>query len=157
MGQHVEQMLKGSLIGAWAAGLALIAWAPHSSARPAAASWAVAGDTTRDSLLVSNQVYQGWKWFHVYCFRCHGEDAIGGVNPAAPDLRWALSASGYALTHDQFVQTVTDGRPTKGMPIWKVLLDSTAIENLYAYVKARTEGWLKPGRPHRAEDLKKSE
>src|SRR2546426_5409196 len=53
-----------------------------------------AADTAHDSLLVSDSVYRGWKWFHVYCFRCHGEDAIGGVNPAAPDLRWALSPIG---------------------------------------------------------------
>src|SRR3989449_7854141 len=63
---------------------------PGSTPLPllAATAAAPARDTVRDSLLVSDSVYQGWKWFHVYCFRCHGEDAIGGVNPAAPDLRW---------------------------------------------------------------------
>ena len=33
------------------------------------------------------------------------------------------------------------------------LLDSTAIQELYVYVKARSDGWLKPGRPHRLSDL----
>src|SRR2546425_13299517 len=65
--------------------------APHGTPSGAAAP---TRDTGRDSLLVSDSIYQGWKWFHVYCFRCHGEDAIGGVNPAAPDLRAVLRRGG---------------------------------------------------------------
>jgi len=34
-----------------------------------------------------------------------------------------------------------------------VLLDSAAIKEVYQYVKARSDGWLKPGRPHRLSDL----
>jgi len=30
----------------------------------------------RDSLLVSDSIYQGWKWWHVYCFRCHAKTAM---------------------------------------------------------------------------------
>jgi mxaJ protein len=104
----------------------------------------------RDSMLVSDQAYQGWKWFHVYCYRCHGTDAIGGQ--LAPDLRHSVGPQG-SVTHDIFVRTATDGRPTKGMPSWKTLLDSTQIEQLYAYVKSRSDGTLPPGRPHRASDL----
>jgi mono/diheme cytochrome c family protein len=111
------------------------------------------GDTVRDSLLVPDSIYQGWKWFHVYCFRCHGEDAIGGVNPAAPDLRWALNSTGGSLPRDSFVTTALNGRPAKGMPAWKQMLDTSAIQELYQYVKARSDGWLKPGRPHRPSDL----
>jgi hypothetical protein len=59
------------------------------------------------------------------------------------------------VTHDVFLRTATDGRPTKGMPSWKALLDSTQIEELYAYVKARSDGTLPPGRPHRASDVPK--
>ncbi len=110
-------------------------------------------DTARDSLLVTDKEYQGWKWFHVYCFRCHGEDAIGGVNPAAPDLRWALSPTGANFPRDSFVITALNGRPAKGMPAWKVMLDTFAIQELYQYVKARSDGWLKAGRPHRLSDL----
>jgi hypothetical protein len=40
------------------------------------------------------------------------------------------------------------------MPAWNVLLDTSAIQELYQYVKARSDGWLKPGRPHRASDLR---
>jgi quinoprotein dehydrogenase-associated probable ABC transporter substrate-binding protein len=112
---------------------------------PAVASQAQ--DTTRDNLLVTDDEYQGWKWFHVYCYRCHGVDAFGGQ--LAPDLRNSLSAQG-GLTRDTFMVTVRDGRPTKGMPPWNVLLNEKQIEQLYAYVKARSDGRLAPGRPHRA-------
>jgi len=123
--------------------------APRAAAAPPRG-----GETVRDSLLVSDSLYQGWKWFHVYCFRCHGEDAIGGVNPAAPDLRWALSPTGGEFPRDSFVATALNGRPAKGMPAWKTMLDTSAIQELYQYVKARSDGWLKPGRPHRQSDMR---
>jgi cytochrome c len=104
-------------------------------------------DTGTDSLLVNDKEYQGWKWFHVYCFRCHGVDAMGGT--FAPNLRHSLGPEG-SVTHDIFLQTVTNGRPAKGMPTWKALLDSSQIEELYAYILARSQGRLIPGRPHRA-------
>lgn len=141
--------------GACVAAAAVIAAAPAApAAHPAPTALAAAPqDTARDSLLVSDSIYQGWKWFHVYCFRCHGEDAIGGVNPAAPDLRWSLSPSGKNFPRDSFVYTALNGRLDKGMPAWKALLDTSAIYELYQYVKARSDGWLKPGRPHRLSDL----
>ena len=54
------------------------------------------------------------------------------------------------MTHDVFIETVTHGRLEKGMPAWKELLTKEQMENLYAYVKARQEAQLAPGRPHRA-------
>lgn len=128
---------------------------PMIERRGATAPAMPAHDGVVDSLLVSDSIYQGWKWWHVYCYRCHGEDAIGGINPSAPDLRWALSASGANFPRDSFVYTAWNGRPAKGMPAWNVLLDSAAIKELYLYVKARSDGWLRPGRPHRASDLPK--
>jgi mxaJ protein len=125
----------------------------HSGGSAVAPAPAQTPAVRRDSLLVADSVYQGWKWWHVYCFRCHGEDAIGGVNPAAPDLRWALSPTGANFPRDSFIATAWNGRAAKGMPAWNVLLDSTALQELYQYVKARSDGWLKPGRPHRLSDL----
>lgn len=144
-------ILRGGLLGAWVAGVSVIAWASQPGSRPLPPTRAFARDTVRDSLLVSNTVYQGWKWYHVYCFRCHGEDAIGAV--LAPDLRLAIRPQG-GLTHDDFFLCAWEGRLTKGMPAWKVLLDSTQIEQLYAYVKVRSTNALMAGRPHRAEDVK---
>jgi mono/diheme cytochrome c family protein len=145
---------RGGLLSAWLAGLAVLAWAPRGGAPLPAAS---AARDTVDSLLVSDSIYQGWKWWHVYCFRCHGEDAMHPINPAAPDLRWVLSSSGKAYPRDSFEYTVLNGRLDRGMPAWKVMLDTSAVKELYLYTKARTDGWLKPGRPHRASDVKKSE
>jgi mono/diheme cytochrome c family protein len=102
-----------------------------------------------DSLLVSDDEYQGWKWFHVYCYRCHGTDALG--SPLAPNLRHSVLPQG-TVTHDVFLTTVRDGRPAKGMPSWNALLNTQQIEQLYAYIKARSDGRLAEGRPHRASD-----
>src|SRR5947209_18903383 len=119
----------------WLAVAASVIWAPQVLPRSAAV--AATRDTLRDSLLVPDSIYQGWKWWHVYCFRCHGEDAIGGVNPAAPDLRWVLSTAGKAFPRDSFEYTAWNGRPEKGMPAWKVLLDTSAIKEVYRHAKAR--------------------
>jgi len=145
---------RGGLISAGLLAAVLTAVALRGAPHATAAVPTRGGDTVHDSLLVSDSIYQGWKWFHVYCFRCHGEDAIGGVNPSAPDLRWALSPTGANFPRDSFVLTALNGRLAKGMPAWNVMLDTSAIQELYQYVKARSDGWLKPGRPHRLSDLK---
>lgn len=144
--------VRGGLIGAFCLTAAAVALAPRGG-RTAAAAVPSARDTAPDSLLVSDSVYQGWKWFAVYCFRCHGEDAMNPILPNAPDLRWAVSPTGANFPRDSFVYTALNGRPEKGMPTWKTLLDTAAINELYLYVKARSDGWLKPGRPHRLSDL----
>ena len=147
-----KHFVRGSLLGV---GIMLAAAAAaRSRAAPASLGRLIApADSGPDSLLVSDSVYQGWKWWHVYCFRCHGEDAMNPILPNAPDLRWAVSPSGANFPRDSFVNTALNGRLDKGMPAWKVLLDTSAIQELYIYVKARSDGWLKPGRPHRLSDL----
>jgi len=132
------------LLGAWVVGFGVMALGPDGTPAAQAVSPRAA---VRDSLLATEAEYQGWKWFHVYCYRCHGVDAFGGQ--LAPDLRNALTAQG-GLTRDTFLVVARDGRPTKGMPAWNVLLNEKQIEEVYAYVKARSDGRLAPGRPHRA-------
>ena len=100
----------------------------------------------QDSLAASEAEYQGWKTFHVYCYRCHGVDALG--SDLAPNLRHSVSPQG-SVTHEVFMTTVKNGRVEKGMPAWKALLTDEQIENLYAYVKARSDRRLAAGRPHR--------
>jgi mono/diheme cytochrome c family protein len=114
---------------------------------PAVPGHAIAsGRVPLDSLAASPEEYEGWKYFHVYCFRCHGVDAIGA--DLAPDLRRSVSEQG-SVTRDVFITTVTNGRLEKGMPSWKQLLTADQITSLYAYVKARSERRLAAGRPHR--------
>ncbi len=150
---RTKHFVRGGLIGAWITAAAVMAWSPRPARGGAAQAVAAPRDTMSDSLLVSDSIYQGWKWWHVYCFRCHGEDAMHPILPSAPDLRWALSPTGANFPRDSFVTTALNGRLDKGMPAWKVLLDTAAIQELYLYVKARSDGWLKPGRPHRLSDL----
>jgi mono/diheme cytochrome c family protein len=116
--------------------------AADTSKKTAAAGGAV------DHLLVSPQEYEGWKMFSVYCYRCHGVDAMGGG--IAPNLRHSVSSEG-SVTHDIFIQTVTNGRLDKGMPSWKALLSPEQMEDLWLYVNARSSGRLNPGRPHMAQ------
>ena len=112
-----------------------------------AASAQTAASGGRDSLLVSSAEYEGWKTFHVYCYRCHGVDAMG--SDIAPNLRHSVGPQG-SIDHAAFVTTVKNGRPDKGMPTWGPLLSDDKIEQLWAYLKARSEGRLAPGRPHKA-------
>ena len=115
--------------------------AADTSKKTAAAGGAV------DHLLVSPQEYEGWKMFSVYCYRCHGVDAMGvGI---APDLRHSVSSQG-SVTHEVFITTVTNGRLEKGMPTWKALLSPEQMEDLWLYINARSSNRLYPGRPHMA-------
>jgi mono/diheme cytochrome c family protein len=115
---------------------------PRSSGAPAVAMTAP-GDT--DHLAVNNVVYQGWKMFEVYCTRCHGEDAVG--SSFAPALRKSVGPSG-SIDHKAFFQTVTNGRPGKGMPTWGNLLSPEQKEDIWNYLRALAVGGLGNGRPH---------
>lgn len=86
-------------------------------------------------------VYNGWKWWHVYCYRCHGVDAVGTTN--AP----SLTDPARRLTARQFLRVVRTGVPDKGMQAWDKLLDDKQIGQIELYVRARTDKVLPPGRP----------
>jgi mono/diheme cytochrome c family protein len=120
-------------------------------ATPPTAQTLAPGDTVADRLLATETEYQGWKYFAVYCERCHGPDALGTVD--APDLRYSVSPEGE-VTADSFrviVRKGTENREeNKVMKGFEELLDDERIDQLYAYVKARSEGRLAAGRPHRA-------
>ncbi|HEY7187888.1 MAG TPA: cytochrome c [Vicinamibacterales bacterium] len=103
--------------------------APHSTVLAQASS-----DTYRN-------VYDGWKWWHVYCFRCHGQDAI--ATATAPNL----IDPNAKLTDAEFLKVVRSGRPDKGMQAWDKLLDDKQIGQIHLYVRARTDKVLPPGRP----------
>jgi mono/diheme cytochrome c family protein len=95
---------------------------------------------------VSQAVYNGWKQYNLNCARCHGEDVLGTT--IAPHLIVSLKPGGPINTKELFVKTVCEGRPEKGMPAWCPLgLDNEKIEQLYAYVKSRSDGKVGPGRP----------
>jgi mono/diheme cytochrome c family protein len=86
-------------------------------------------------------VYDGWKWWHVYCYRCHGVDAIGTTN--APNL----TDPSRKLSSAEFLRIVSKGIPDKGMQGWDQLLDPKQINQIHLYVQARTDKVLPAGRP----------
>ena len=97
---------------------------------------------------VSQEVYDGWKQYNLNCARCHGEDVLGTT--IAPHLILSLRPDGPINTKELFLQTVCAGRPEKGMPSWCALgMDPMTIEKIYAYVKARSDAKMAPGRPAR--------
>ena len=54
---------------------------PCRAPEPAGSAAAAAEPDAQD---LYKSVYNGWKWWHVYCYRCHGTDANG--TPLAPNL-----------------------------------------------------------------------
>ncbi|HET9270636.1 MAG TPA: cytochrome c [Vicinamibacterales bacterium] len=117
--------------------LAVLSWAgataPLRAAPPAQAA-APASDIYTD-------VYNGWKWWHVYCYRCHGTDALGTTT--AP----SLIEANEKMPRAQFIRIVRDGVKDKGMAAWDKLLDAKQMGQLYVYVRARADKVLPPGRP----------
>ena len=95
----------------------------------------------QNSAEIYKDVYNGWKWWHVYCYRCHGQDAVGGTlapNLTDPNERFPLA---------DFLKIVRYGNPEKGMQAWDKLLDDKQVAQIYTYVKARADKVLPPGRP----------
>jgi len=90
---------------------------------------------------VYQTVYNGWKWWHVYCFRCHGTNAI--ATTLAPDL----IDPNEKLTLKEFLQVVQNGSANGKMQAWSKLIDEQQITQLYTYVRARADKVLPPGRP----------
>ncbi len=92
---------------------------------------------------VTKTIFLGWEKFNSYCFRCHGADASG--SEYAPDLRQSLNGG---MKKEEFIATMMEGRPDKGMPKWAGFFDPDDAEQIYEYVKARSVGILSAGRPN---------
>jgi mono/diheme cytochrome c family protein len=99
--------------------------------------------------LVDKATYNGYRRFHGTCHACHGQDALG--SSFAPSLVDSLKTVDYEL----FVKTVTEGRQAKNasgavsaMPTFgndgNIMKH---LDDLYRYIKARSDGALPAGRP----------
>ena len=90
---------------------------------------------------VDAETLKGWKtWRAMACDRCHGPNQEGLVGPS-------LVASLKVLTKEDFKKTVLNGRIEKGMPNFGGTATVTEnIDHLYAYLKGRSDGAIKPGR-----------
>jgi len=113
-----------------------------SVAAAADASSAAAGAlyTVKDGNKVDAKTLAGWKtWRALACERCHGANQEGLVGPP-------LVESLKKLSKEDFHKTILNGRPEKGMPPFsasKMVTDNW--EGLYAYLKGRSDGKIKPG------------
>lgn len=90
---------------------------------------------------VDAQTLSGWKtWRAMACERCHGAAQEGMVGPS-------LVNSLKVLSKDEFKATVLKGRIEKGMPNFEgSKMVNENIDNLYAYLKGRSDGAIEPGR-----------
>jgi mono/diheme cytochrome c family protein len=101
-----------------------------------AAPYQVSGGNKVDAHTLS-----GWRtWRALACERCHGAAQEGMVGPS-------LVNSLKVLSKEQFRDTVLKGRIDKGMPNFdgsKMVVENN--DNLYAYLKGRSDGAIQPGR-----------
>ena len=90
---------------------------------------------------VDQATLDGWRtWRALACERCHGNQQQGLVGPSLIDALQRLS-------REDFKNTVLKGRPEKGMPNFdgsKMVTEN--LDGLYAYLKGRSDGAIKPGR-----------
>ncbi|RTZ42594.1 hypothetical protein EKL30_11970 [Candidimonas sp. SYP-B2681] len=111
------------------------------SSPPATTSSDVALYTVVDKTHVDDNTLAGWKtWRAQACARCHGAEQEGLVGPS-------LLEGLKRLSKEEFEHTVKEGRIEKGMPpfgsIPRVIEN---LDNLYAYLKGRSDGAIGPGR-----------
>lgn len=129
-------------IGVALAAISLAEAGKAMAQEPAPAKKPASGDTAA----ASSAEYDGWKVYHSYCDRCHGQDATG--SSFAPNLRQSVGANG--MSEAAFSGVVQEGRTSKGMPAFKSQVSPEQTSELYAYIKARSSGALGPGRPKRS-------
>ncbi len=123
---------------------------------------------------VDDSIFLGWRVFHSTCHGCHGVDALGTV--VAPNLveritrlssrdfsvkvlsRYRITMSAEAAGSDDrselrgaFLEQVL--RRERGevlMPAWEQDVNvKPHVLDIYAYLRARADGVLGPGRPQR--------
>ncbi len=144
MGLGLARGLALAALGLGAA--ALIGGGP----RPAAA--ADEKPYTIENGKVDFNTYNGYRRYTESCLRCHGPDGSG--SSYAPDLTESLKS----LSEDQFKEVVVNGRQNvttaaeNVMPSFGTTEDVMLyLDDIYAYLKARSDGVLGRGRPDHME------
>jgi mono/diheme cytochrome c family protein len=96
-----------------------------------------------DGSKVDNNTLQGWRtWRALDCERCHGAQQQGLVGPSLIDAFKTLDKT-------EFHRTVFGGRLDKGMPDFSTSqMMQKNWENLYVYLKGRSDGKINPGDLH---------
>jgi methanol metabolism-related c-type cytochrome len=96
------------------------------------------------------RIFNGYRRYHAICHTCHGPDGLG--SSFAPNLTDSLKTMSY----DQFIDTVVNGRvevntaADKRMPALGTDPNVMCyIDDIYAYLKARSDGVVARGRPEK--------
>jgi mono/diheme cytochrome c family protein len=104
--------------------------------------------TVVDGRKVDEATYKGYLYYGDQCHRCHGPDGLG--SSYAP----ALVDSLKVMSKEQVENTIINGRKDvntaseKVMPAFGTNEDVVEnIDNIYAYLKARSDGALGRGHP----------
>jgi len=99
---------------------------------------------------VDQGTYNGYRRYHSSCHVCHGPDGLGGS--FAP----ALVESLKHIDYDTFAATIANGKAEKGATGQRVMpsfgTDQNVmlyVQDIYGYLKARSDGKLDRGRPER--------
>jgi methanol metabolism-related c-type cytochrome len=99
---------------------------------------------------VDQHTYNGWRRYTESCLRCHGPDGAGSsYGPALVD-------SLKSMSEDQFKEVVINGRKNVNTAVENVMPPFgeaedvvTYLDDIYGYLKARSDGVLPRGRPER--------
>lgn len=95
---------------------------------------------------VDKGTFTGWRFYHAFCHVCHAQDAVGST--FAPSLIERLQV----IDKERFDFVLENGYTGQigVMPGWKDNPNiSKRYDELYAYLKARSDGVLPPGRPQK--------
>ena len=99
--------------------------------------------------MVDKATFNGYRRFHGICHTCHGQDAMGST--FAPSLVESLKDVDYATFKTTLIEgrTVTnsDGSISAMPPMGENVDVMKHQDDIYRYLKARSDGVLEPGRP----------
>ncbi len=102
---------------------------------------------------VDQHTFNGYRRYGESCHRCHGPDGAG--SSYAPSLTESLKN----LNYEQFVDVIINGRQNVNktsnnvMPAFGTTEDvALYIDDIYGYLKARSDDKLPRGRPKRLSD-----
>lgn len=158
-----------------ATGSALSQISPQKPAQAQSRSEPMPGDFVVSDGRVDRGTYNGWRLFHTSCHGCHGVGGVGtGVGPNLVATIGNYTPRGFAtkvLTSYRIARLGPDETPpdrdaerealveevmkrertARGQPLMPAWDDDDAVPphvlDLYAYLNARAEGGLGPGKP----------
>ena len=81
---------------------------------------------------------RGASLFSSTCFTCHGEDGKGGEDAIAPVINNIARLN--QNDNEWYEQTIINGHPSEGMPIWGEVLSNNQIQDLLALFDAWRAG-----------------